>query len=63
MVRSDYGKETTMVCDIYRQLAFKKTGAPLYKCFKWGKSIKNVKIESFWTRLGQSYIKEWRTYF
>jgi hypothetical protein len=66
LIRSDRGLETPMAADLHYMLrtqADQDEQIEFSKTWAFGKSTKNIRIESWWGQLSSGQIGQWREYF
>jgi hypothetical protein len=64
IVRSDKGTETVLLAN--SQLLLRRQSEPdlpFHKAYSYGKSTRNIRIESWWALLAKGQLNEWREFF
>jgi len=64
VIRSDKGKETNLMTESHVKLQRRNhPSIPFHKAYIFGKSTRNIRIESWWSRLISSQTAPWKSYF
>jgi hypothetical protein len=64
VVRSDKGVETVLICATQTALRYSTNPLlPFSKCYIYGPSTKNQRIEAWWNTLADGLIEGWKQFF